>query len=672
MRIEIAKEDDRMASSGSALLRSLQNDTLPITDLVVRESFQNSLDAALSDKDFVKIEVDIHPMSTSKAAPYFEGIEDNLKNRLPEQTTSISLKDTNTTGLTGEVKTSDLDKLNKSNIYKLIYGINMNQDRGDAGGSWGLGKTSFFRIGLGIVIYYTRISLGDGRYEERLAACLIEDEKSKDAIMPENKRGIAWWGDKPQNADPYEKSYPITDQTKIHELINLVGATPFTEDETGTAIIIPFVKEENIVLHKDDGDSDMKVYPWQTDLSESFRMAVKRWYTPRIMNKKYLEYLNQPFLMPIMNGELVTITETDITFNTILRLYNAALTGKTQDKMIKTEPVYLKQMGMVDTKEPVGHISYTKLTAEELGLINGSNVSPLVYLGDYLNSEKKSAGILAYSRKPGMVIEYSIDDPEWMKGVITEEDNFVLSFFVPNSDGNLHPRYQDHYETLENYLRDTETADHSTWEDKYVGKKKITIIKRTKAEVSKILATDFGESLDTLSSRRTSTLSRQIGQQFLPKVNFGKTGSRTGTASSSDRRGGGRTSASLDVANIDRAGPNSVILSTNISLPKKSEYKIGIEVSTTDRKLNKKKWDDIFKNTLNFPFIINEVSILSYNSSIEFLDAEKPYTDTDICLVNLSSEDDEVQIDIELLVNDETMQPQIKLQRIKKDAKEGD
>src|SRR5699024_9245603 len=140
-----------MAPSGSAILRSLQNESLSVVDLVVRESFQNSLDAGLDNVDSVNIDVKTNKIRTQSVAPYFSGLTNNLMNKLPKETTVISIADSNTSGLTGEFNTTDPKKLAESNIYKLIYGINMNQEDGDAGGSWGLGKTSFFRIGSGIV-----------------------------------------------------------------------------------------------------------------------------------------------------------------------------------------------------------------------------------------------------------------------------------------------------------------------------------------------------------------------------------------------------------------------------------------------------------------------------------------------------------------------------------------
>src|SRR5699024_5022913 len=98
-----------------------------------------------------------------------------------------------TTGLTGEYLSNDIDVLNNSNFHKLVFGIGKNQSKEGAGGSWGLGKTSYFRMGIGVVIYYTRIETDNG-YEERLVASLIESPKKNERILPGSDRGIAWWG----------------------------------------------------------------------------------------------------------------------------------------------------------------------------------------------------------------------------------------------------------------------------------------------------------------------------------------------------------------------------------------------------------------------------------------------------------------------------------------------
>jgi hypothetical protein len=67
--------------------------------------------------------------------------------------------------------------------------LGKNQEADGAGGSWGLGKTSFFRLGIGIVIYYTRVEIENG-YEERLIASLIESPKQKNRLLPTNGREL--------------------------------------------------------------------------------------------------------------------------------------------------------------------------------------------------------------------------------------------------------------------------------------------------------------------------------------------------------------------------------------------------------------------------------------------------------------------------------------------------
>ena len=55
MKIEIA-EPGRMTQSGSSLLKLIQNNNMPILDLLVRESIQNSLDAKNDTDPYVTVD----------------------------------------------------------------------------------------------------------------------------------------------------------------------------------------------------------------------------------------------------------------------------------------------------------------------------------------------------------------------------------------------------------------------------------------------------------------------------------------------------------------------------------------------------------------------------------------------------------------------------------------
>ena len=58
MKIEIA-EHGRMTESGSSLLRLIQNQSMPLLDLLVREAVQNSLDATNQEDPCVKVDISV-------------------------------------------------------------------------------------------------------------------------------------------------------------------------------------------------------------------------------------------------------------------------------------------------------------------------------------------------------------------------------------------------------------------------------------------------------------------------------------------------------------------------------------------------------------------------------------------------------------------------------------
>lgn len=666
MKIQIGRPDSRMSSSGHGILRSLQNQTLSVVDLIVRESFQNSLDAALDDVDVVNVSIKTSEVKTKTVSPYFNGLTQSLNSKLPSKTTVLSIADSNTSGLTGEVKTNDPVKLDQSNIHKLIYGFLMNQESEDAGGSWGLGKTSFFRIGRGIVIYYSRIKTDSGNYEERLAACLIEDTKSKNRLMPENHRGIAWWGDKDGHKDDYENTYPITDSAFIKRILKDFGVQPYSGDKTGTNIIIPFIDEDEVVYKKNEDVLSDNTTWWESNFSESIEMAIKRWYFPRLLNPKYKERFNQPFLACTVNDKLIQIDKNYVTYQSFRELYDAALTNQTNKNEITVKNVYLKQLGMESKEIPVGRVAYQVKSFADLGISNGHALHPTAFIGEENGGRKSSRKILGYSRKPGMVVEYVIDDNEWMGGVNVSDEEYVFAFFVPNSDGLLHDRYQPGYKTLESYLRATELADHANWTDIYIDKYKSTIIKRIKKEVSKIMSDDLGESLEAISNRRTSSLSRKFGQLFLPKMDFGKAGStpRNKTALKTPKKRTGRTNASIEILNFKRVDNEMMEISADIFIPKNSTYSLMVNVETTDKIINLESWNKTFGEFVEYPFSVSNVRL--EDSDLISMETNNSKSTNKYHFVNEHDKvDGSARITFNLLIKDATMKPNLALTKMK-------
>lgn len=155
MKIEIA-EPGRMTQTGSSLLKLIQNNNMPALDLLVRESIQNSLDARKENSRYVEVDYLTGKFNSEKLSQELEGITSSLRKRFPEkQYDFIAVRDFNTVGLTGEMDYKKVKDNKYGNLLKLIYEICKPQETEGAGGSWGIGKTVYFRIGIGLVIYYS-------------------------------------------------------------------------------------------------------------------------------------------------------------------------------------------------------------------------------------------------------------------------------------------------------------------------------------------------------------------------------------------------------------------------------------------------------------------------------------------------------------------------------------
>ena len=59
----------------------------------------------------------------------------------------------------------------------------------------------------------------DNGFEERLIASLIESPKQKEKLLPNNVRGIAWWGEYKDESD--ERIFPLTDSEKLKSFRNI-------------------------------------------------------------------------------------------------------------------------------------------------------------------------------------------------------------------------------------------------------------------------------------------------------------------------------------------------------------------------------------------------------------------------------------------------------------------
>ena len=520
MRIE-AINVDKVVLSGSYLLKALMNKSTPILDLLVRESIQNSLDAALPNAENVQVDYKTGVFEKSKLNSEFEGLSVSLNEVYPDNEYDyLAIRDTNTFGLTGNVDPQTFEKgKDRGNFYKLVYSLGQAQTAEGAGGSWGVGKTIYYRIGNGLVIYYSRIKNSDNGFESRMAACMVEDE-TKTNLTP-SPCGIAFWG----GPTDHGKTVPLRDETSITRILKIFGIDPYEGNKTGTTIIIPYIQKEKLLnnnSNKTEEDNNGRYY-WTNDIDSYLEIAAQRWYFPRLNNRHYPH--GKP-LKVLINGNMITKDNMVPLFKIYQSLYNRAATNEIfdddylQEMRINTgEDIFLKKTIIIQNSlenTTSGRLIAIKVKADDLGMNRGYR-KPYDYAQQTGEEDDKNLPLMAFCRKPGMIVAYRTSG-HWVKGVSsTEQNEYLCAIFVLNSDNMLkHPRI-----SLEEYIRHSEHGDHFSWEDySYEGYPKDNIIDRIKDGVKRQLATQYNIEpvIDTEGS------DEGIGykmRKLLPTLGFG-------------------------------------------------------------------------------------------------------------------------------------------------------
>lgn len=518
MKINIP-EQTPMSMSGSSVLSSIQNNSMSTIDLMIRESLQNSLDAGIDNIGIyrsVDVNYTIGKFTKTNLTNELEGISVDLKNKIKETECSfISIEDKNTVGLNGKIKYSDA-KEKYGNFRKLVYEIAKPQTKEDAGGSWGYGKTVYFRVGIGLVVFYTRFK-ENGEYVERLACTYIEDETKYNSLLhniKRNNRGIAWFGDE-QNGSPY----PIENHGYISNFLKIFDLKCYAGRETGTKIIIPFINKKellNDINYKKEYWNNNCF--WKDNFEETLENAILQWYAPRINNKNYKEVFDKPFLKVYINNQKIKFNDDEnYFFKVISELYNLALLNNYN---ISYNPD-INHILDYDVKT----VKYSKLKGQNSGSIafckipiKSFELSPYTYIGIENNTSNGNRPIIGFCRKPGMIVDYQISNKWADKIPNTPEDEILIGIFVLNSNAIFKDCFK-----LELYIRKSEMADHNAWDDVYIeeknyGKVVATICKNTK----KIIQDSLKEN-ELNKPRRIIGISQKLGKLFLPTTGYGST-----------------------------------------------------------------------------------------------------------------------------------------------------
>ena len=627
MKIEIPK-DGRMVMTGSSLKRAIQNNHMPLLDLFIRESVQNSLDAAKPNVDYINVDIGVGEFDSYTLAYHLEGIQDTIIRKFMENRYSyLYVRDSNTKGLGGPLHFSEKTNENTRDLLKLVYEIAKPQEEKGAGGSWGYGKTTYFRMGVGLVIYYSRTRTESGEFQSRLAACLVEDEKDEEALLRESKigseRGLAWWGEEfsYNNGSSVEKAtVPVTDEIKINNILSIFDIKPFEKNETGTEIVIPYIDKNALLCDKIQRSKDGGYEPyWLNSIEDYFRIAMQKWYICRLNNPSYKKKYGKPYLRVKINNRGLKSEEFAKPFVKMRDLYNKAIFAYEGDADgffgydIKLRNIF--------KNSEVGTLVFKRFSRTDFGMDPPENgASPFMLINNYENEDSKTEGriILAFLRKPGMIISYEMAG-DWTKGIIDnfKNDDVLMACFVLNSDNEF--KQKGPFECIEDYFRASEEADHSAWHDIQVGLEYPRILNKIQQNIRKKINQTFREDDDGIE-KTSSSLSKLFGEILLPPAGFG----RKATSSAFERKKEIKPVAfhknmSLYIyADKIRFKKRKTIIPARIKAEKPlEEVWIGLEIIADGNNIPLEKWED--RVGIKSPFEIENVyiSTLKYGDIIK-------------------------------------------------------
>jgi hypothetical protein len=520
-----------MQESGSSLLRLIQNDEMVPLDLLVRESVQNSLDAAIDPMKPVTVAFNVIAHFPDDVAGVLPEVSEGLKRKFVGKQTLLEIRDTGTQGLNGPLSLGD-GSARQGNLVKLVYEISQPQEKKNAGGSWGLGKTVYYRMGAGIVFYYSRIKDGCV-FEDRLAVCFVENERLAEKVMSSSRTGIAWWGGENIYSEGKEWPTALTSPGEIRVILACLGVKPFAADETGTSVIIPFLREALLPCEPANGDDedDHLPYnafgssPWYGGVTGYIKYSLLRWYAVRLANDSYPLYAYGSKLEAFVNEDDVSRSLPPL-FTAIQALYNRVYEEESSfgtcpeplQEDILCDRIMLRG-NTFDGDFCAGWIVATRLSREQLGMGAPDNeYSPFTHL---LNRSDDTScfPVIGYLRSPGMIVRWN--DEKWQKILKGgSPDHYVIGIFVPYSSQlfTAEMAARTGCTSLEGYLRSIEKADHSSWADK-AG---LSIVHRISTNVqNKINAKFFPVKDEATEIRMDLGLARRLADAFLP-AGFGQ------------------------------------------------------------------------------------------------------------------------------------------------------
>lgn len=606
-------------AKGSSSLRIL-GEKMSQIDFLVREAIQNSSDACYrarkDGKTFVCVDFDTGTFRSAEFNSIFnESIEKVLNRRYPDGNYKwIAISDYNCEGLNGDVHPKDLNF--RSNFCRLICDSGEAQDKEGSGGCWGYGKSVYYRIGIGIVIFYSRFLGDDGKYHSRLIIKLVEDEKKPDAILRqagcEKSAGIAWWCKEVRE----NWVFPIEDEKEIVDILRIFGVKKYEDEDghgdaelTGTKIIVPYFDPAAVcagLLPKVGGetsltaDQERQIVELVSDVSTALRFSTLRWYSSRLGNSWLRNYNNCesnvsariPLLKVRVQGEPVNVDAATVPdfFRATQELYNKALYEAAKFYW-PTASITAPRATILKATPSIEFVIKNYLTPAKAGWIvhsvfkpaNAAMPNPYILTNKYSMLDGENPPMILFMREPGMVIDYSIGD-EWLKNVgsTDQKGEFVIALFYPNVKAMLredvwrcYPKFSN--KNLGFYLRSCEEAEHSNW----IEPSGLRIVERIRVNCAQKLSKVYSKMVEATGGA-SSFFANYLSNRLMrpPKAS---TGLGVGT---------GVRHSSITIDGVDAGTPGKIVVEYTFHLLKiDQDVSCSLQLALDNGYVDCQKWE---------------------------------------------------------------------------------
>lgn len=272
----------------TAITRTLDSTSLSQTEVLLRESVQNSYDAKLKNEKPLEMFFNCYRFSKQNISDIQKLIGRDGINKYGQELVlkifsssyNLEISDRNSTGLTGKAGFQEDDNSKEEEKFHHFVYMTGNDDNKDefSGGSFGFGKASLYKYsGLRTVAIYSRVRK-DTSFETRFILCRI-DERIK------NNSSRCWWGTIGHYKDGTNYAAPLLNNDADYAA-KCFNMKPFSVEETGTDVLLLDVSNQKELQDKIPNST------FEHTFKDLFPELILHWFWSKTNSPKFEKRIN--------------------------------------------------------------------------------------------------------------------------------------------------------------------------------------------------------------------------------------------------------------------------------------------------------------------------------------------------------------------------------------------